>query len=409
MTDLDGVFRREWGPAVASIARWSGYLDVAEDAVQEAFAEAMRTWPRDGLPARPGAWVISVARNRALDRMRRESARPRREVEAALYESLATMDSAEVHPVRDDELRMMFTCAHPALEPASQLALTLRLISGLTVPEIARALLQSEDAVARRISRAKGKIRGARIPLRVPPVELLAERTPHVLTCIYSVFTEGYWSTAGPSAIRDDLCDEGVRLADELCTLVPDSSDAQALSALVLLHDSRRATRVDATGALVPLDEQDRSRWDRGRITRGLSRLRRAEGAAGTYLPQAVIAAAHATAPTWHDTDWGLICKAYDRVVDLTGSPVAQANRAMAIGFRDGYRAGLRALDEVSGDPRLARSSSSASIRADLLRRSGRFIEAAEAYRAALGLNGSEPARAFLARRLLECGGVECG
>ncbi|BBY49398.1 putative RNA polymerase sigma-70 factor [Mycolicibacterium arabiense] len=405
MTELDGVFRREWGPAVAAIARWSGDLDVAEDAVAEAFAEALRTWPRDGPPERPGAWVISVARNRALDRMRRESTRPRREVEAALDGRWAAMDSAEVHPVRDDELRMMFTCAHPALEPASQLALTLRLISGLTVPQIARALLQSEDAVARRISRAKGKIRGARIPLRVPPLELLPERTPQVLACIYSVFTEGYWSTAGPSAIRDDLCDEGVRLADELCTLVPDSCDAQALSALVLLHDSRRATRVDATGALVPLDEQDRARWDRERMTRGLSRLRRAEGAAGTYLPQAVIAAAHATAPTWNDTDWGLICKAYDRVVDLTGSPVAQANRALAIGFRDGYRAGLRALDEVSGDPRLARSSSTAAIRADLLRRSGRFTEAAEAYRAALRLDGSEPARAFLARRLVECGG----
>jgi RNA polymerase sigma-70 factor (ECF subfamily) len=405
MTHLDGVFRQEWGPAVASIARWSGDLDVAEDAVAEAFAEALRTWPRDGLPERPGAWVISVARNRALDRMRRESARPRREVEAALNESWATMDSAEVHPVRDDELRMMFTCAHPALEPASQLALTLRLISGLTVPEIARALLQSEDAVARRISRAKGKIRGARIPLRVPPLELLPERTPHVLACIYSVFTEGYWSTGGPSAIRDDLCDEGVRLADELCTLVPDSPDAQALSALVLLHDSRRATRVDATGALVPLDEQDRNRWDRGRIASGLSRLRRAEGAVGTYLPQAVIAAAHATAPTWYDTDWSLICKAYDRLVDLTRSPVAQVNRALAIGFRDGYRAGLRALDEVSGDTRLARSSSSAAIRADLLRRSGRLTEAAEAYQAALRLNGSEPARAFLARRLVECGG----
>jgi RNA polymerase sigma-70 factor (ECF subfamily) len=197
MTEVDGVFRREWGSAVAAIARWSGDLDVAEDAVAEAFAEALRTWPRDGPPERPGAWVIRVARNRALDRMRRESTRPRREVEAALDGSWAAMDSAEVQPVRDDELRMMFTCAHPALEPASQLALTLRLISGLTVPEIARALLQSEDAVARRISRAKGKIRGARIPLRVPPLELLPERTPHVLACIYSVFTEGYWSTAG--------------------------------------------------------------------------------------------------------------------------------------------------------------------------------------------------------------------
>ena len=188
------------------------------------------------------------------------------------------MEGVDVHPVRDDELRMMFTCAHPALDAASQLALTLRLISGLTVPEIARALLQSEAAVGQRITRAKNKIRGANIPLRVPPAELLAERTPHVLACIYSVFTEGYWSTAGPSAIRDELCDEGVRLAGELCALMPDSRDAHALAALILLHDSRRATRVDADGALVPLDEQDRSRWDRGRIARGLDRLRGPRG-----------------------------------------------------------------------------------------------------------------------------------
>ena len=212
------------------------------------------------------------------------------------------------HRIRDDELRMMFTCAHPALDPHSQLALTLRLISGLTVAEIARALLQSEAAVGQRITRAKNKIRHANIPLRVPPPELLPERMPHVLACIYSVFTEGYWSTAGPSAIRDELCDEGVRLAGEVCSLMPDERDAHALAALMLLHDSRRQTRVDAAGALVPLDEQDRCRWDRSRITRGLDRLQKAAGATGPYLPQAVIAAVHATAPRWQDTDWAAIC-----------------------------------------------------------------------------------------------------
>ncbi|MGB7872003.1 MAG: sigma-70 family RNA polymerase sigma factor, partial [Mycobacterium sp.] len=278
MVNLDGVFRREWGPAVATLARWSGDLSVAEDAVQEAFAEALRVWPRDGVPDNPGAWVLTVARNRARDRLRRESVRPGKELAAVVENIRARTDGVEPHPVRDDELRMMFTCAHPALDRVSQLALTLRLVSGLTVAEIARALLQTEAAVGQRITRAKNKIRHANIPLRVPPAELLPERTPHVLSCIYSVFTEGYWSTAGPSAIRDELCDEGVRLAGELCTLMPTELEAHALAALVLLHDSRRTTRVDADGALVPLEEQDRRHWDRGRIARGLDRLRAAHG-----------------------------------------------------------------------------------------------------------------------------------
>lgn len=403
MTNLDGIFRREWGPAVAALARWSGDITLAEDAVQEAFTEAVRSWPRDGVPDNAGGWVLTVARNRALDRLRRESARPGRERAAVSEDRWAKIEGAAVHPVRDDELRMMFTCAHPALDGASQLALTLRLISGLTVAEIARALLQSEAAVGQRITRAKNKIRGANIPLRVPPAELLPERTPHVLACIYSVFTEGYWSTAGPSAIRDELCDEGVRLAAELCSLMPDSLDGHALAALVLLHDSRRATRVDAAGALVPLDEQDRSRWDRADITRGLERLRLAAGAGGPYLPQAVIAALHATAPSWERTDWVTICTAYDRLIEISDSPVARANRALAVGFRDGFEAGLSALDDVADDPRLARSGTVATIRADLLRRSGRVPEAAQWYRIALNHNGSSPAREFLARRLAEC------
>jgi len=414
MAELDGVFRREWGPAVATIARWSGDLSIAEDAVQEACAQALRTWPSDGVPANPGAWLTTVARNRALDRLRRESSRPRREL-AAVYEELTAragageatgygMDGAqELHPVRDDQLRMMFTCAHPALDRASQLALTLRLISGLTVAEIARALLQSEAAVGQRITRAKHKIRQANIPLRVPPAELLPERTPHVIACVYSVFTEGYWSSGGPSAVRDELCDEGVRLAAELCALLPTDRDAHALAALVLLHDSRRRTRVDDEGALVPLDEQDRNRWDRGRIARGLDQLRLAEGAAGPYLPQAVIAALHATAPSWQLTDWTVICQAYDRLLEFGDSPVVRANRAVALAFRDGFDAGLAVLDEVADDPRLARSNIVASIRADLLRRAGRTSEALRWYRIALdGDNVSAPAAAFLRRRISE-------
>jgi RNA polymerase sigma-70 factor (ECF subfamily) len=405
MANLDGVFRREWGPAVAALARWSGDITVAEDAVQEAFAQALDTWPRDGVPHNAGGWLVAVARNRALDRLRRESVRPGKELAAVVDDIRAGTDHADVHPVRDDELRMMFTCAHPALDPTSRLALTLRLISGLTVAEIARALMQSEAAVGQRITRAKNKIRHANIPLRVPPAESLPERTPHVLACIYSVFTEGYWSTAGPSAIRDELCDEGVRLAGELCSLMPDERDAHALAALVLLHDSRRQTRVDADGALVPLEEQDRNRWDRSRIARGLDQLALAAGATGPYLPQAVIAALHATAPRWEQTDWRAICVAYDRLIEITDSPVAKANGALAIGFRDGFRVGLAALDAVADDPRLARSNTVASIRADLLRRAGLRDEALEWYRIALDRNGSGTAREFLLRRVAECAG----
>ncbi|OJZ69795.1 RNA polymerase subunit sigma-24 [Mycobacterium paraffinicum] len=405
MSDLDGVFRREWGPAVAALARWSGDLTIAEDAVQEACAEALGSWGRDGPPANPGAWLVTVARNRARDRLRRETARPGKELAAVIDEIRARTDHTDPSPVRDDELRMMFTCAHPALDRQSQLALTLRLVSGLTVTEIARALLQTDAAIGQRITRAKSKIRHANIPLRVPPAELLPERTPHVLGCVYSVFTEGYWSTAGPSAIRDELCDEGIRLAGELCALMPQEPEAHALAALMLLHDSRRVTRVDDTGMLVPLEEQDRRRWDRGCIARGLDRLRLAEGSAGPYLPQAVIAAVHATAPSWEQTDWVTICAAYDRLVRLTDSPVVRANRALAVGFRDGPDAGLSALDEVAHDARLRRSNLVATVRADLLRRAGRPADAVVWYREALAVNGSEPGREFLRRRIAECGG----
>jgi RNA polymerase sigma-70 factor (ECF subfamily) len=403
LSDLDGVFRRQWGPAVAALARWSGDLTVAEDAVQEAFTEALRAWPRDGVPDNPGAWVVTVARNRARDRLRRESIRPGKELAAVADDIRVRTDASDPHPVRDDELRMMFTCAHPALDRLSQLALTLRLVSGLTVVEIARALLQTDAAIGQRITRAKNKIRHARIPLRVPEAAELPERTPHVLGCIYSVFTEGYWSTAGPSAIRDELCSEGVRLAGELAGLMPDEPEAHALRALVTLHDARRHTRVDADGALVPLDEQDRSRWDSAAIARGLRWLRQAAGSGGPYLPQAVIAAYHATAPTFEQTDWAGICATYDHLLTLNESPVVRANRAVAVGFRDGYAEGLAALDEVADDPRLARSSLVASVRADLLRRDGRFGDALRWYQEALAMTGSEPANAFLRRRIAEC------
>ncbi len=403
MANLDGVFRREWGPAVAALARWSGDLTVAEDAVQEAFTEALRAWPRDGVPDNPGGMDrdgrpqprAGPAASRIGPSGKGTRRRGRRHPGPHRHAGIP-------HPVRDDELRMMFTCAHPALDRPSQLALTLRLISGLTVAEIARALLQTEAAVGQRITRAKSKIRHANIPLRVPPAELLPERTPHVLGCIYSVFTEGYWSTAGPSAIRDELCDEGVRLAGELCALMPDSRDAHALAALVLLHDSRRRTRVDADGALVPLDEQDRSRWDRGGIASGLQRLQLAAGATGPYLPQAVIAALHATAPSWEQTDWagdlrGLRPAAADR-----DSPVARANRALARRVPRRVPRGScrtrRCVPTIRGwrDRAPCRRSAPTCCAGRADRRGAHLV------RTASGADGFEPARAFLRRRITD-------
>ncbi|NMO04096.1 sigma-70 family RNA polymerase sigma factor [Gordonia sp. TBRC 11910] len=404
LDELTLVFRQIWGPTVASIARWSGDLAVAEDSVQEACADAVAAWSAEGLPDEPAAWLLVAARRRALDRFRRESSRAGKELTAVTDPSLRRPPSEPTF-VRDDELRMMFTCAHPALEPRSQLALTLRLVSGLTVPEISRALLQSETAVGQRITRAKAKIRAANIPLRVPSAESLPERTAHVLACIYSVFTEGYSTTAGVSAIRDDLCDEGVRLAGEFCSLVPADRDAHALSALVLLHDSRRDTRVDASGALIPLDEQDRTRWNRARIRAGCDQLTRAAGASGIYLPQAIIAAYHASAMSWQTTDWNGICAAYAHLVELTDSPIARANQALALGFRDGFDIGLAALEPLDDERSLTASPLVPSIRADLLRRSGRFAEAVGAYEVALERGGSEPVRRFWEKRIAECVG----
>ena len=298
---------------------------------------------------------------------------------------------------------MMFTCAHPALDRTSQLALTLRLISGLTVAEIARALLQTETAVGQRITRAKSKIRHANIPLRVPPAELLPERTPHVLGCIYSVFTEGYWSTAGPSAIRDELCDEGVRLAGELCALMPDSRDAHALAALVLLHDSRRRPGWTPTARWYRWTSRTGAAGTAAGSPRGLQRLQLAAGATGPYLPQAVIAALHATAPSWEQTDWATICAAYDRLLAIADSPVVRANRALAIGFRDGFAAGLAALDEVAHDPRLARSSTGAVDPRRPAAAGGPHRRGAHAGIRRRWMAGSDPARAFLPRRITEC------
>jgi RNA polymerase sigma-70 factor (ECF subfamily) len=383
------TFRAESGRALATLARHLGDIGAAEDAVQEAFVEAMRTWTTRGIPRNPGAWITTTARNRALDRLRREARRPEKE-EAAVRERPDGLGGAdgpdgpyEVHPVADDQLRLVFTCCHPALAPA---------------------FLQPEPTVAQRLVRAKAKIRDAAIPFRVPPAHLLPERLPLVLACVYLVFSEGYAATAGDELVRRELCDEGVRLARLVVELMPDEPEARGLLALVLLQDARRPARLSPAGDLVLLEDQDRSAWDRDRIAEGVRHLERARrrSRTGPYQLQAAVAAAHSTAATWEDTDWRHIAALYAGLATLAPSPVVELNRAVAVAFADGPAAGLRVLDAVAGDPRLGRTHQLAATRADLLRRLGRRDEAAAAYGEALTLVGTAPERAFLERRLAE-------
>ncbi|MEU2251613.1 sigma-70 family RNA polymerase sigma factor [Nocardia xishanensis] len=399
--EIDAVYRAEFGRALATVARMVGDIALAEDAVHEAFADALRTWPERGTPANPGAWITTAARHRALDRLRRESARADKEYDAVAAQ--APIEETEVSPVPDDQLRMIFTCCHPALSRQSQVALTLRLVCGLRTAEIARAFLQPEHTVAQRLSRAKTKIRQAGIPLRVPQAHLLPERMLPVLACVYLVFTEGYFATSGPSAVRDELCDEAIRLGRLLCGLLPGEPEARALLALMLLQDSRRGQRRSAEGDLVPLEDQDRSAWDHAAIRAGLACLVSASAdGGGPYLAQARIAAAHATAPSWSDTDWSAIVDSYDELLRYSISPAVRVNRAVAVGFSCGLDAGLAALDEVAGDTRLAGTHLVPATRADLLRRAGRRHEAADSYRAALEVAENEQVRRFLTRRLTE-------
>ncbi|HET6948912.1 MAG TPA: sigma-70 family RNA polymerase sigma factor [Acidimicrobiales bacterium] len=407
---VERAFREESGRALATLARMLGDLGAAEDAVQEAFVEAVRTWPARGIPDRPGAWITTTARNRALDRARREVDRGARERSAPWAPSPgaahpAPGDEPEVHPVDDDQLRLVFTCCHPALAPEAQVGLTLRLVCGLQTAEIARAFLQPELTVYQRLSRAKAKIRASAIPFRVPPDHLLPERVPPVLACIYLVFSEGYAATAGDALVRHELCDEAVRLARLVVQLMPDEPEARGLLALVLLQDSRRAARLSAAGDLVLLEDQDRTRWDRGRIAEGLDQLDRAwrAGAPGPYRLQAAIAAEHARAPSWPATAWDRIAGLYAALARVAPSPVVELNRAVAVSFADGPEAGLALLDAVSADPRLSRGHHLPAARADILRRLARREEAAAAYREALERARTRPERSFLARRLAEC------
>ena len=399
------AFREEWGRVVATLIRTTGDWDLAEECAQDAFALALQRWPRDGIPGRPGAWLTTAARNRAIDVLRRRAvgAAKLREVAAMSYSSSGPVLSDE-SGVPDDRLRLMFTCCHPALSLEARVALTLRTLAGLTTAEIARAFLSSEPTMAKRLVRAKQKIQNAGIPYRVPPAHLLPDRTPGVLGVLYLLFNEGYSATAGADLVRQNLSAEAIRLARVLATLMPDEAEAGGLLALMLLHDARRLARLDAAGDLVTLEDQDRSSWDRASIGEGVSVLEGAlrRGRPGPYQIQAAIAACHATAATAAGTDWAQIAGLYEQLARFLPTPVVELNHAVAVGMAFGPGKALPLVAALEASGQLAGYHLLPATRADLLRRLGRPSEAAVAYREALELASTDAERRFLARRLLE-------
>jgi RNA polymerase sigma-70 factor, ECF subfamily len=394
---------------VATLIRTTGDWDLAEECAQEAFARALETWPRDGVPRRPGAWLTTVARNRARDRLRRAAVGAAKHEEAAMLPrpDEPGAGAGDEGGVPDDRLRLIFTCCHPALRLEVRVALTLRTLAGLTTAEIARAFLVPEPTMAKRLVRAKAKIRNARIPYRVPPDHLLPERTGGVLGVLYLLFNEGYSATSGADLVREGLSVEAIRLARALAGLMPDEPEASGLLALMLLHDARRAGRVDDAGDLVPLEEQDRARWDRGRIAEGVRLLEAGlrRGRPGPYQLQAAIAACHATAAEASETDWARIAALYRELARLVPSPVVRLNGAVAVAMAEGPAAGLELVESLVASGDLEGYHLLPATRADLLRRMGRRAEAAGAYREALGLAATDAERRFLERRLAETSG----
>jgi len=400
MTDAFGALERSFregsGRAVAALIRVTGDFDLAEEAVQDAFEVALRTWPSRGVPDNPEAWIVTTARNRAIDKLRRERVGRAKTEAAAQIAELETI-GADVQEIPDDRLRLLFTCCHPALAMDARVALTLRTVAGLSTREIARAFLVPEPTLGQRLTRAKRKIRDAAIPYRVPPRELLPERLDGVLAVLYLVFNEGYAATQG-ELLRAEMGDEAIRLARLVDRLLPGDEDVRALLALMLLQHARRAARTDGAGDLVLLEDQDRSRWDHVMIDEGLSLLSEAPRRPGAYRLQAEIAACHARAPRPEDTDWPEIATLYGRLATLQPSPVVELNRAAAVAMADGPETGLRMLAPLQTD--LDRYHLFHSAKADLLRRAGRTDDAVEAYRRALDLTTNDAERRFLERRL---------
>ncbi len=404
------AFREEWGRIVATLIRVTGDWDLAEECAQDAFATALKTWPGSGVPRNPGAWLTTTARHRAMDRLRRSAvgAAKLQEVARTAEGEGAVQTAGDESGIADDRLRLIFTCCHPALALEARVALTLRTLAGLTTVEIARAFMVSEETMAKRLVRAKQKIHDANIPYRVPPAHLLPERTTAVLGVLYLLFNEGYSATAGADLVRSNLCAEAVRLARTLTTLMPDEPEPLGLLALMLLHDARRAARLDESGDVVTLEDQDRTLWVGSEIEEGVGVLDEAlsRHRPGPYQVQAAIAACHATARNVGETDWAEIVGLYDQLALYLPSPVVQLNRAVAVAMAEGPVAGLALVEELERSGSLSAYHLLPATRADLLRRLGRNAEAATSYRQALELAGTGPERRFLTRRLEETAGA---